>query len=140
MTELPKIHREDRAFIRLLGRLLGEVIREQHGAQAFQLVEDIRRQAVGETVRGGDAPTGCSLSQPEMLLLIRAFSIFSQLTTSPTIISHGARSRGPGAPGAWFRIPARPQRVRVIRKTRCSCRDHRPSHRSAAQIHPGPRE
>ena len=48
MTELPRMPREDRAFIRLLGRLLGEVIREQHGAEAFELVEDIRRQSVGE--------------------------------------------------------------------------------------------
>ena len=48
MTEQPKLPREDRAFIRLLGRLLGEVIREQRGPEAFQLVEDIRRQSVGE--------------------------------------------------------------------------------------------
>jgi len=84
MIEPVKIHREDRAFIRLLGRLLGEVIREQHGAQAFQLVEDIRRQAVGEhrsALQSGEIALDRlkSLSQPEMLLLIRAFSIFSQL-------------------------------------------------------------
>ena len=48
MTEQPKLPREDRASIRLLGRLLGEVIREQHGEKAFQLVEGIRRQSVGE--------------------------------------------------------------------------------------------
>jgi len=40
MTEQPKIQREDRASIRLLGRLLGKVIREQHGLAAFQLVEE----------------------------------------------------------------------------------------------------
>ena len=38
MTEQAKIPREDRAFIRLLGRLLGEVIREQRGTEAFELV------------------------------------------------------------------------------------------------------
>jgi len=84
MTEQPRI-REDRASIRLLGRLLGEVIREQHGDQAFQLVEGIRRQSVGEH-RSGSEKSGevaldrlKALSQPEILLLIRAFAIFSQL-------------------------------------------------------------
>ena len=77
--------REDRASIRLLGRLLGEVIREQHGGQAFELVEGIRRQTVGEH-RSGNEKTGevardllRGRSQPEIVLLIRAFSIFSQL-------------------------------------------------------------
>ena len=85
MTEQPRMPREDRASIRLLGRLLGEVIREQHGDQAFELVEGIRRQAVGEH-RSGSEKTGeiarealRDRSQPEIVLLIRAFSIFSQL-------------------------------------------------------------
>jgi phosphoenolpyruvate carboxylase len=74
----------DRASIRLLGRLLGEVIREQHGDQAFELVEGVRRQSVGEhRAREAGRDTAYdrlrSLSQPEILLLIRAFSIFSQL-------------------------------------------------------------
>jgi phosphoenolpyruvate carboxylase len=80
MTEQPKIT-DDRASIRLLGRLLGEVIREQHGDEAFSLVEDIRRQSVGEHRSGGgetmDRLRG--LAQADILLLIRAFSIFSQL-------------------------------------------------------------
>jgi phosphoenolpyruvate carboxylase len=80
MTEQPKIA-DDRASIRLLGRLLGEVIREQHGDAAFSLVEDIRRQSVGEHRSGGgetmDRLRG--LAQADILLLIRAFSIFSQL-------------------------------------------------------------
>jgi phosphoenolpyruvate carboxylase len=85
MTELPRMPREDRASIRLLGRLLGEVIREQHGDRAFALVEGIRRQAVDE-YRAGSENTGeiardllHDKSQPEIVLLIRAFSIFSQL-------------------------------------------------------------
>jgi len=74
----------DRASIRLLGRLLGEVIREQHGDQSFELVESVRRQSVGEH-RSGEAGRETayerlqSLGQAEILLLIRAFSIFSQL-------------------------------------------------------------
>ena len=84
MTEQPKLPREDRASIRLLGRLLGEVIREQHGDEAFQLVEGIRRQSVGD-YRSGEGTGESALdllkgrSHAEILLLIRAFSIFSQL-------------------------------------------------------------
>ena len=60
------------------------MIREQHGADAYALVEDIRRQSVGEYRAGGRAKIALDrllvgLSQPDMLLLIRAFSIFSQL-------------------------------------------------------------
>ena len=81
MTIAPKSASEDRAFIRLLGRLLGEVIRDQHGQDDFALVEDIRRQSVGDFRAGaGDmARLLVGLSRPQMLLLIRAFSIFSQL-------------------------------------------------------------
>lgn len=83
MNEQVKTSQEDRASIRLLGRLLGEVIREQQGEEAFQLVEGVRRQSVGEHRSGGtgeldlDWPRG--LGKTDILLLIRAFSIFSQL-------------------------------------------------------------
>src|SRR3954471_1572011 len=77
---------EDRASIRLLGRLLGEVIREQHGATAYTLVENIRRQSVGD-YRAGSGEISLDrqvvgLSRSDILLLIRAFSIFSQLANT----------------------------------------------------------
>jgi phosphoenolpyruvate carboxylase len=78
----PPAESESRQSIRLLGRLLGDVIREQHGAAAFQLVEDIRQQVVGEYRSGGaDAPMDrlTGLGHEDMLRLIRGFSIFSQL-------------------------------------------------------------
>jgi phosphoenolpyruvate carboxylase len=80
MRQPPKNSREDRAHIRLLGRLLGEVIRELKGPDAFALVEEIRRQSVDEHRAGeiGLDRIG-GLDQPRILLLIRAFSIFSQL-------------------------------------------------------------
>ena len=89
---------EDRAFIRLLGRILGEVIREQHGQSAYDLVEDIRRQSVGE-YRAGQGELDrllVGLSQPDMLLLIRAFSIFSQLanTADDHILRRQIKSEG----------------------------------------------
>jgi len=79
-----RISTGDRAHIRLLGRLLGEVIREQRGADAFEIVEGVRRQSVGEHRNGNDGTELSSdrlkgLAQQDILLLIRAFSIFSQL-------------------------------------------------------------
>jgi phosphoenolpyruvate carboxylase len=74
-----------RAGIRLLGRLLGEVIREQHGLRAYERVEDLRQLSVGE-YRDGSGDGGAllgerlgKLSLDEMTVFVRAFSIFSQL-------------------------------------------------------------
>jgi phosphoenolpyruvate carboxylase len=74
--------RADRALIRLLGRLLGDVIREQHGQDAYALVENIRRRSVGEYRTGGEVSIDrllAGLGDQDILLLIRAFAIFSQL-------------------------------------------------------------
>ena len=92
---------EDRTSIRLLGRLLGEVIREQHGASAYALVEDIRRQSVGD-YRAGAADISLDrlllgLSQPDIVLLIRAFSIFSQLANIADDDALRRQTRAPGA-------------------------------------------
>ena len=72
-----------RAGIRLLGRLMGEVIGEQHGARSFERIEDIRRHAVSEH-RDGEADLALSerlahLDMADVLILIRAFAIFAQL-------------------------------------------------------------
>jgi phosphoenolpyruvate carboxylase len=66
--------------IRLLGRLLGQVIREHEGPEAFDLVERIRKLSVAYR-RGG---TGGSdkqlqsllrkLSTDQMVMVIRAFT------------------------------------------------------------------
>ncbi len=72
-----------RAVVRMLGRLLGDVIRELQGQATFEQIEQIRTRSVGEHRRGepdpglGDLLKGLSLS--DMLLLIRGFAIFSQL-------------------------------------------------------------
>ena len=72
-----------REMVRFLGRLLGEVIREQHGAAAFDRVEGLRRFVVTEHREGrSSTPLIRQLSHlplRELTLLIRAFSIFSQL-------------------------------------------------------------
>jgi len=100
--------RESRAVIRLLGRQLGTVIREQYGQREeslkrgqadLDLVEEIRQQSVGEHRDGaGQTALDSRLSQLEprqVGLLIRAFSIFSQLANiADDHLVH--REMGPG--------------------------------------------
>src|SRR6185295_11238196 len=72
-----------REIIRLLGRLLGEVIHEQHGQVALDRVEQLRRHAVAEHRQGRSAVALFKqlrlLPNRDIVLLIRAFAIFSQL-------------------------------------------------------------
>ena len=71
--------------IRWLGRVLGDVIREQEGDAAFNLVEHIRRLSVAFR-RDADALAGkalkkqlASLSSEQAVSVIRAFTYFSHL-------------------------------------------------------------
>ena len=71
--------------IRLLGRILGDVIREQEGAAAYERVERIRQLAVGYRLKR-DKRAGrdldrllTSLSGDHTVSVIRAFSYFSHL-------------------------------------------------------------
>jgi phosphoenolpyruvate carboxylase len=71
--------------IRLLGRILGDVIREQEGAAAFDLIERIRQLSVGYRLKA-DASAGRvldrllkNLSADQTVTVIRAFSYFSHL-------------------------------------------------------------
>ncbi|QGM47300.1 phosphoenolpyruvate carboxylase [Methylocystis heyeri] len=71
--------------IRLLGRLLGETVREHEGDEAFERIETIRRLSVAAS-RHGDAEADCKLDQllralsaKEALAVIRAFSYFLHL-------------------------------------------------------------
>ena len=80
---LPLIH-----DIRLLGRLLGEVIREQEGADAFDLIERIRRLSVAFRLKR-DANAGKALdellktlSDRQTVRVIRAFSYFWHLANT----------------------------------------------------------
>ncbi|HEY2658762.1 MAG TPA: phosphoenolpyruvate carboxylase [Caulobacteraceae bacterium] len=83
MTALQTTVGEGRSGVRLLGRLLGDVIREQEGQQVFNLIEDIRRRSVGEHRQGEVDPEleGIlhALTLDQARLLIRGFAIFSQL-------------------------------------------------------------
>src|SRR5207253_5479588 len=71
--------------IRLLGRILGDVIREQEGVEAFELIERIRKLSVAfrrdadhEADRALKALLK-SLSGDETVRVIRAFTYFSHL-------------------------------------------------------------
>ncbi|MDQ6881060.1 MAG: phosphoenolpyruvate carboxylase, partial [Pseudomonadota bacterium] len=79
-TERPLV--ED---IRLLGRILGDVIREQQGVAAFELVERVRKLSVAFR-RDADAEADQalkrllkSLSGEQTVSVIRAFTYFSHL-------------------------------------------------------------
>lgn len=71
--------------IRLLGRILGDVIREQEGQAAFELVERVRQLSVAYRLKS-DAQAGRALdrllknlSADQTVSVIRAFSYFSHL-------------------------------------------------------------
>ena len=71
--------------IRLLGRILGQVIREQEGDDAYQLIERIRRLSVAFRLKrdhhAGHELTRLlkGLSTDQTVSVIRAFSYFSHL-------------------------------------------------------------
>ena len=71
--------------IRLLGRILGDVIREHEGVEAFELIERIRQLSVAYRLKA-DASAGRvldrllkNLSADQTVTVIRAFSYFSHL-------------------------------------------------------------
>ena len=78
------------------------MIREQHGPRAYELVENVRRQAVGD-YRAGSGESALDrlldLPKPDMILLIRAFTIFSQLanTADDHIARRQTKAMGSGS-------------------------------------------
>ena len=71
--------------IRLLGRILGDVIREQDGAPAYDLIERVRQLSVAYRLKS-DRAAGAALdellrhlSNDQTVSVIRAFSYFSHL-------------------------------------------------------------
>src|ERR1700731_1007549 len=71
--------------IRLLGRILGDTVRDQEGAEVFDLVERIRQTSI-RFHRDDDRPARRelemildSMSTSETVRIVRAFSYFSHL-------------------------------------------------------------
>jgi len=88
--------RED---IRLLGRLLGETLREQEGGERFDLIENIRRTAVrfrrdrDHQARVELATILDALDDEGAISVVRAFSFFSQLANIAEDLHHNRRRR-----------------------------------------------
>ena len=88
--------RED---VRLLGRILGDTIREQDGDATFELVENVRRSAVRFRKTQDNADRLLleaildALTPSETLAVVRAFSYFSQLSNIAEDLHHNRRHR-----------------------------------------------
>ncbi|WP_243383713.1 phosphoenolpyruvate carboxylase [Geothrix alkalitolerans] len=85
--------------IRTLGRLLGDTVREQEGEEVFQLIERIRQSSV-RFRRTRESGTDDELkailkrlSPSHAILVVRAFSYFSQLANLAEDQHHTRRSR-----------------------------------------------
>jgi phosphoenolpyruvate carboxylase len=85
--------------IRLLGRLLGNVLREQEGEAVFEVVETIRQTAV-RFRRDADDQSGAELNRllkkltrDQTISVVRAFSYFSHLANIAEDQHHNRRRR-----------------------------------------------
>src|SRR5438270_3925461 len=104
MQTSPPIGTEDKDLplrddIRLLGRILGDTIREQSGEAVFDTVENIRQNSVrfrrdeDLTARGDLEATLNSLKPKDALQIIRAFGFFSHLANIAEDQHHIRRTR-----------------------------------------------
>ena len=88
--------RED---IRLLGRLLGDTLREQEDESTFELIEQIRQLAIrfrrddDEQARSELAGVLDLLSPAASVVVVRAFTYFSQLANIAEDLHHNRRRR-----------------------------------------------
>ena len=101
--------------IRLLGRLLGDTLREQEGDEIFNLIESVRNNAI-RFRRDGDQQARarledmlCGLSQDATVLVVRAFTYFSQLSNIAEDLHHVRRRR------AYELIGSAPQEGGLVR-------------------------
>jgi phosphoenolpyruvate carboxylase len=106
-TTVPARRRDDAAAknaplvedIRLLGRILGQVIREQEGAEAYELIERIRKLSVAYRLKRDQGAGKLlarllkGLSTDQTVSVIRAFSYFSHLANIAEDRHHVRRSR-----------------------------------------------
>ena len=104
-TDKENLLRQDR---RLLGRLLGEVIRAQAGEEALERIERIRQQAVAfrkeNAGKAGLERLLNALDLPQTMDVVRAFSFFSHLLNIAEDEQQHRRRRAHAAAGA----PRRP--------------------------------
>ena len=85
--------------IRYLGRVLGNIVREQEGDEVFEIVETIRQKSIA-WLRDGDASAQQEVKQllegldpPRTVQVVRAFSYFSHLANLAEDQHHIRRTR-----------------------------------------------
>src|SRR4029078_5948167 len=94
-----------RTDIRLLGRILGDTVRDQEGADVFDLVERIRQISIRfhrdeDKLARRDLETILdSMSTSDTLRIVRAFSYFSHLANIAEDQNNIRQMRGRGAGG-----------------------------------------
>ncbi len=109
MSDLPSGRAEDDGGkdsplyedIRLLGRLLGDVVREQAGDGVFEIVESARQRSVSIHRTPSEASVEreslgeflCAQTIANQLHVIRAFSLFSLLSNVAEDVHHARRRR-----------------------------------------------
>ena len=91
--------------IRLLGRLLGDLIAEQAGPEAFALVERIRREAVQQRKTDGASSDRIDamlvgIDQDTAIIVVRAFSWFPLLANIAEDVHYARRRRSHRASGS----------------------------------------
>src|SRR6185437_13771732 len=98
-SDEPDKDRPLRDDIRLLGRILGDTVREQEGEEVFELVERIRQASVRfhrdneAAARRELESTLDSLSADQTLAIVRAYSYFSHLANIAEDQHHIRRNR-----------------------------------------------
>ena len=103
--------------IRLLGRILGDTVREQEGEETFALVEQIRKASIRfhrDNELGARRELEAildSLSADQTLAIVRAFSYFSHLANIAEDQHHIRRNRA--HVGGRLRAAARLARLRL---------------------------
>jgi phosphoenolpyruvate carboxylase len=101
--------------IRLLGRLLGDTIREQEGEAVYEIVERIRQSSIrfhrdeDEVARRDLETTLNSLSRGRTNQIIRAYSYFSHLANLAEDQHHVRRSRAHAMAGAHEAVAPAPR-------------------------------
>ncbi len=98
-TDVPDKDLPLRDDIRLLGRILGDTVRNQEGEAVFEIVERIRQTSIrfhrdeDETARRELEATLDGLSRDQTIQIIRAFSYFSHLANIAEDQHHIRRGR-----------------------------------------------
>ncbi len=107
--------------IRLLGRLLGDTIREQEGEAVFEIVERVRQTSIrfhrdeDETARRELETILNSLSRGRTNQIIRAYSYFSHLANIAEDQHHVRRSRAHAMAGAHAMAAPEPREGTLAR-------------------------